>query len=81
MFFLKNQLVDIDEQLFLLRDEEKRYSAAFGKLIATFRVEDWLHKLENFVWLFGVSLLVSRQTVTRVTLDLPKCKEPWKNKK
>ena len=34
MLFLENQLSDMDEQLFLLRDEEKRYSAAFDKLIA-----------------------------------------------
>ena len=33
MLFFKSQLTEIDEQWYLLRDEEKRHSAAFGKLI------------------------------------------------
>ena len=33
MLFLENQLTEIDAQLVLLRDERKRHSAIFGKLI------------------------------------------------
>ena len=42
----------------------------FGPLLRPLGSQDKLCKLENFGW------SVSRPTVTRVTRDLPDCKEP-----
>ena len=64
----------------LVRQLSKSVSSStrLGALLRPSGSQDWLHKLENFGWLVGgwVSPLVSRPTVTRVTLDMPECKEP-----